>query len=351
MSAKVNLEQTAEHWGNTFERIHSGDAPKAWWDVPAIKRATNMLTTGAADVDWIDYACTKYFPNGANRFLSLGCGDGNLERSLASSCSFERIDGFEVSPQAVQLATKLAAEKDLSNIFYSVEDINTLSLDRGIYDAVWVSSAMHHFSALEHICAEIEKALKPEGLLIFYEYVGPNRFQFSKRQKEIANLCWHLLPDRYRVLPPRRPTLSVSQRRSISFILKRIFDKLRDGSLLATIRRRLGFVSSAQGLLFPTYRDVVATDPTEAIRSQDILNIVAESFDIVEKGDVGSNIYQFLLADIAEHFIADDECARRLIEMVINIEQTMIACKEFESDTVFVVARPKSSDLSTSRQA
>lgn len=337
MNESVN--KAAAYWGSAFEKMASNNAPRYWWDIQEIQRANNLLATGDAGVTWVRYAVDKYLNNKAERFLSLGCGTGQLERELALCSKFSRCDAIEVSPSAIEMAKKAAFDGNFLNLYYEVGDVNNLKLEEGIYDAVWVSAAMHHFTALEHICDTIKKALKPGGYLFFCEYVGPNRFQFSKRQKEIINLSHKLIPESYKNTSSSNQT--PPQFGGLLYLLRRLVAKLFDGSLFSTVANRLFLRATKSNVFFPTARDVISIDPTEAVRSADILDVVGRNFEIVEKRNLGGNIYQSLLANISENFLIDDEQSRRLIRMIINIEQTMILLGEFQSDRVFVVAKPK----------
>jgi hypothetical protein len=248
------------------------------------------------------------------------------------------------------LARQRAAELGLSNIHYYVADINELTLPQNLYDAVWIAQAMHHFEALEHVSQQISRALKPDGLLILEDYVGPSRFQFPARQKEVVNLCLALLPAQYRARMPeavdRETRRSLTVRRNLG---RRLIDKLRDGDLIGAVLRRVQLywqsrrpgVSEKTVVRFPSARDVIAADPSEAIRSEEIVKVLQQSFEIVEKKDWGGNILQFLLADIAGNFVDEaNEQAASYLRMLINIEETFLQGGEFASDFAYIVARP-----------
>jgi SAM-dependent methyltransferase len=209
---------------------------------------------------------------------------------------------------------------------------------------------MHHFEALEHINQQIRRALRPEGLLILQDYVGPKRFQFPARQKEVVNLCLSLLPVEYRV----RMKYAVDQemRRSGNVgrkFFQRLIDKIKDGDLIGAIQRRLLMyraqvghqVSEKKLVNFPTARDVIAEDPSEAVRSDEIVEVLQQEFELIEKKDWGGNILQFLLADIAGNFVDEkNEHAQAYLRMLVNIEETFLQSGEFESDFAYIVARP-----------
>lgn len=308
-------------------------------------------------MDWVAYTLEAHFSGRkplAN-CLSLGCGTGHLERTMVQYGVFEHCDAYDVSEASVRIARELASKAGIDAIDYHVADINTLVLEPARYDAVWVNAAMHHFLELEHILSQIHRTLRPEGLLILNEYVGPNRFQFSQRQKEIGTLCLNLLPRRYRQLPQvtaQGARLSGSLAGRSRWAVQRAIDKMKDGDLLPALYRKLrsytdGVRHAPQyktEVLFPSERDVIAVDPSEGIRSSDIILLLNQHFSVVEKKDVGLNILQFLLADIAGNFADENPESQSLLRMLIAIEDTLLDCREFESDFVYVVARPRQED-------
>jgi hypothetical protein len=94
-------------------------------------------------------------------------------------------------------------------------------------------------------------------------------------------------------------------------------------------------------ILFPSRRDVIRTDPSEAVRSDEIVAVLQRDFDIMEKKDWGGNVLQYLLAGIAGHFSAENELSQALLKMLFNVEDTLLKCGEFKSDFAYMVARPK----------
>jgi hypothetical protein len=124
--------------------------------------------------------------------------------------------------------------------------------------------------------------------------------------------------------------------------------KLRSGQVLSLVRMRLAMLASrlrgestAMGTArFATAEDVVAVDPSEAVRSSEILKLLTRWFEIVDQRPLGGTLIQPLLSgDIAWNFV-QAEHAESLLHMITTIEATLIGCGEIESDFVFVVARP-----------
>src|SRR5262249_11138968 len=91
----------------------------------------------------------------------------------------------------------------------------------------------------------------------------------------------------------------------------------------------------------PTVEEVIAVDPTEAVRSSDIMRLLRERFSIVHRADFGGTLLQFLLADIAGNFSPEDDADVALMRLLIQYEATLIAESVIPSDFTFIIARKK----------
>lgn len=342
--------RTAEHW-DEFTATCAGRKTGLYWvEVPEVLRSINRAISGDPEVDWSGYTVRKYFSSRLplNRCLSLGSGSGELERKLARSRTFIECDGYDISPKAVERATELAKREGLDNIRYTVTDVDGLRLPRSIYDAVWLYGALHHFRSLENVSREIAQSLAPGGLLILNEYVGPARFQFPERQKEIANLCLRLLPRRYRLICPealkQEQTIDVRQGESVGW--RRILERvgLRNPGNGNPNRRQAANPAGEryrESVGFPSADKVATLDPSEAVRSHEIFKVLERDFEVVEKVEWGGNIVQFLLAGIANNFSDDDPASVELVKLLFQIERVLLLCGEIKSDFAYLVARPR----------
>src|SRR5207237_9684219 len=67
------------------------------------------------------------------------------------------------------------------------------------YDCTHFFQPLHHLEALEHILAGCAAALRPGGLLMVNEFVGPTRFQWTRQQVAMADHLQGLLPAELRL--------------------------------------------------------------------------------------------------------------------------------------------------------
>lgn len=156
-----DMKITDQCWSEHTARFSDRNAGLFWWEAgPEFDKHINSKISGSPDTDWIAYTLSKYFEDRLPlaRCQSLGCGNGQLERRLASFNAFQDCDACDVAEGSLQAARKLAEDEGIKNISYYAADINRIELPAGLYDAVWIHHAMHHFEALEHICQSLTGA-------------------------------------------------------------------------------------------------------------------------------------------------------------------------------------------------
>ena len=147
----------------------------------------NYRATGDPEMDWITHSASLLAKFAKPiKALSLGCGFGVIERVLRRYDYCQLIHGVDVAEGAIEGARKAAQEEGLDGLTYEVADLNTAKLPKETYDAVYVHAALHHVFQLEHLLDQIKQTLKPGGLFVVYEYIGPSQMQFPRRDLELA---------------------------------------------------------------------------------------------------------------------------------------------------------------------
>ncbi|MDQ3009676.1 MAG: class I SAM-dependent methyltransferase [Acidobacteriota bacterium] len=303
-----DFSSAADHWSEVF----SGNLEELisrqtyWLAIPEVQERYNRLATGGRHDDWIAFCLSEYLSGAlpVERMLSIGCGQGDLELGLASHNAFREFDAFDIAEGAISAARARAKDAGVLNVNFEVQDVNRLTLAANRYDAAWFNMSLHHIEALEHVCGQVSQALKPGGFLFVNEYVGPSRFDFSARQKEVLDLVNRLLPKKYRRVPPP-------------------LQQYRDSPPV------------------PDPAEVSRVDPSEAVRSSDILKVLPQFFDIQTCHPIGGTILQFLLGTIAWNFRTEDPDSIKVLKMLFTIEETLIEVGDLQSDFALIVARPK----------
>jgi len=304
--ADTSDTQAADHWSRALRTETPAEFGRDvfWQSIPEVNR---YYTVGACGGDerfpsWIDY-CLDFLRGRlpVERMLSVGCGAGSLERFLAMRGAFRQCDAWDIASGAVETARRLALREGYTHIAYDVRDANTYVPPPEFYDAVWFNSSLHHVAELETVLAGISRSLKPGGFLFLNEYVGASVFDFPPRQREAMFAALDLIPKRFRRRFP-------------------------DGAVV-------------EQLALPTPAEVAAVDPSESVRSAEILGVVGDAFEVLACNPAGGTLLQFLLNGIAGNFQPEDPESMKVLDMILKIERTLIEVGDLPSDFVLVVAR------------
>ena len=342
--ADEDTRQAAAHWGDDRRAAFYGQGGLMWSQLAAVQRRINAKISGAPERDWIDHLQATHLAGRCpvGKCLSLCCYEGSVERELAAREVFQHCVAYDVSEGALSRARELAAEAGYRNIEYVQQDVNTMVLAEEQYDVVVARAALHHISALEHVADQIRRGIKPDGILVVDDYVGPSRFDYSSRQLEICAAALKLLPRHFRrsVSWQRIGRVGPGAQRTAGAWLKLAWLKLRNGTLFEAITRRIRHArlrqAGADNIKESVPRiagaEMAIDDPTEAVRAAEILPILEERFEIVERRPYGGSVLMPLLDDIAGNFAADEPEAQQLLEMLFAIEDALMACGALQSD-------------------
>lgn len=108
---------------------------------------------------------TAHLP--APRVLSLGCGDGHLERIAAPRLG--QIWGVDISEVGIAQATRRAEAAGLANTQFRCEDVTRMAPpEGGAFDAIWALGFLHHIrdEELDQVIAHSLSLLVPGGVMI-----------------------------------------------------------------------------------------------------------------------------------------------------------------------------------------
>ncbi len=294
-------KKVSDYWSNMANQKPS---MFNWSDSKLVLENINKLISGDANKGWLQYSCKKYLlknGNGVDWGLSIGCGKGDLERQCLKMRACKKIDAIDIATGAIDEAKKIAEQQGISEIYYEAKNIEKTDLPKEKYDVVFSSSSIHHIKDLEGTFEKIQKSLKPNGLFILLEYVGPSQFQFSPKVVNIINEILNILPYHYK-------------KSSKSEKFKESFDK-------------------------STVEYMNENDPSESIRSAEIIQTLSEYFTIIEKKDYGGTILHMLLQDILANFNHEDFRDIALLKILILLENILIREAVIPSDFAFIVAR------------
>ena len=272
-----------------------------WTSSPIVRRYLHLLATGDANCDWLTYLEWRHLESQLDRALVLGCGSlGWLERALAGRGRFSSIVACDFAKDSVDRAKARAIELGLTSIEYRVLDLERDPLD-GPYDAIFANDVLHHISDLEGLYLRIRAALKPTGKFLFNEYVGPNRFQYTDERMDLINRYFRVLPDRLRL---DHVTGQVLWRRAR-------LDRYK----------------------------VEKEDPTEAVRSEEVLPLARHFFQPEKEYPYGGGLLNPLLFGVVANFREEENGSGRLLEMLCAAEDRLTRAGVLEPDFFLFVGR------------
>ena len=262
-------------------------AHSTWMANTAVLMHLNERATGDPARDWLSSWAHRYFAG--ERVLVLGCGEGWLERAVAQWPFVTHITAVDFAEEA--LARAKEAAKGIDKIHYGVLDLNRDELPPDNYDVVVAHSVLHHVTNLEHAYAQIARTMRPNATLILNEYVGPNRFQYSDDVLAIINTLLACINH-----PPKKR---------------------------------------------PTVDEMIANDPTEAVRSEELLAFTERHFEVLEKKNIGGTILQHLLYETIAGFRFENARERSILEMLCTIEAMLVDRGIVPCDYVILAARKR----------
>jgi SAM-dependent methyltransferase len=226
--------------------------------------------------------------------LSLCCGDAGFERQLLAAGVVRRVTGIDLSP------VRVASAAPADGLELRVDDVNGGDFGRCGYDAIIAKAALHHIERLETAFEGMVRALKPGGFLLAIDFFGPTRFQWTDVQLDAAN----------------------------RFLETEVPEALRrqaDGSLYRASR--------------PTVAHVIETDPSEAVRSGEIMDLLPRYFPRVEVRDVGGTLLNLIFAGtIVNNFDERNPAHNGIVDRACALEQSLLEAGAITSDFKIVAA-------------
>lgn len=198
------IQRIIRHNRVGFEIDHYSD--KYWNNLDLVQRYICKNCTGDENTIWqVDILSRFKERIPFSECLVIGCGNGWVERQLYDLGVGKHFDAFDISDKYLQEAKKQCGNR---NIDYFREDINHLS-SLGIekYDAVFNVGVLHHTFRLTHAIWNLAKALKSNGLLFNFDYIGPAHNQYSDEHVSIMNEINSKLPDRFKSSHKMRPDI------------------------------------------------------------------------------------------------------------------------------------------------
>jgi ubiquinone/menaquinone biosynthesis C-methylase UbiE len=250
------------------------------------QRAIAMPQTGEPDGYNLDRVGRMFLTPPPARMLSIGAGMAFVEEHLVRNDFAQHILAYEMSSSAVEKATARFAEAGLSErITMRAADVLHEDLPDAGFDAVFVQAAIHHFDRIEDMFALMHRVLRPGGLLVYDEYIGPDHHLYHEEVMAIMNEIDACLAPQYR------------------------------WDVLAKHTR--------EGVPKPSLEWMLQHDPSEGVHASRILPLTYEWFDVIDRRDYGGTIMRPFFTGILPNFDFTDPKDQTVARLVVLIEQLL----------------------------
>lgn len=103
--------------------------------------------------------------------LEYGCAHGG--NAIALSGVAKRVEGIDISKEAVARGNAEIARRGIDNVRLSVQNAEAMDFADGTFDFVFGSGILHHLD-YDKAMAELRRVLKPGGAVLFTEPLGHN---------------------------------------------------------------------------------------------------------------------------------------------------------------------------------
>lgn len=299
-SLSVDTNQASVYWNQWQQQKTSQNLEWVdWGDHPVILKLIYQSLFGSPEKTVFHYLLENYPAFANSKALSLCSGDGAFERLLIEHGVFNHITGIDVADERVRIANR--QHRDLTEkLCFNTGDVNTGNFGYQIYDVVFAKAALHHIENLEMLFKGIKHCLRSNGYLVTIDFFGPTRFQWPDKQLEYAKQMLARIPPELRTKP--------------------------DGTLIDSISR-------------PTIDQMIAMDPSEAVRSEDIIDFISNYFETIKIFDIGGTLLNLVFTqEIINNFRPDNPQHVEILSRAYFWEQELILSNEISSDFKFIIA-------------
>jgi ubiquinone/menaquinone biosynthesis C-methylase UbiE len=291
-----DLLATADFW-NTYVDRHMVDRQNTnraeWLAHPTVQKHHRVGRGDRSLEAWVADVALQGIPR--QRGVGIGAGTGSLELGLLASNIVSRFDLLDVSSGALDLARQSAEEIGVSQRVAMVAgDVGAYDLELNRYDLATCMGSLHHVGELDAVLASVARSLVPEGALVAYEYVGPDRFATGPIERGIAQRL-------YRALDP----------------------SLR---------------SQCEELPLPDSEAVIAADPTEAIHSSEILDTLRRHFKEVAVVHHGGALTYTLWWGLAHDALYERKEGWEFVDVLLKADQALTSTGVFDDYFVTIAA-------------
>ncbi|MFT8244251.1 class I SAM-dependent methyltransferase [Roseomonas sp. BN140053] len=266
------------------------------------ERAIARPQTGALEGYNLDRVGRQFLTPPPARMLAIGSGMAFVEEHLLRHNYAQHITAYEMSGSAVEKARIRFAESGLSDrIEMRSADVLEENLPDGAFDAVFVQAAIHHFDRIDEMYALMHRVLRPGGLLVYDEYVGPDHHLYHPEVIAIMDEINACLAPQYRWDVLAKHTREMVPRPSLEWML--------------------------------------GHDPSEGVHASRILPLTYQWFEVLDRADYGGTIMRPFFTGILPNFDFADPKDQTVAQLIVLIEQLLTRSGVIPHYHTSVVAR------------
>ena len=140
----------------------------------------NRVLSMGIDVGWRNKVVKTLKPRKPQRILDVATGTGDLALSL-TKLNPQEIIGVDISAGMLEMGKKKVKSKQKDGIIrMELGDSENLPYETNHFDAVTVAFGVRNFENLEKGLQEIQRVLKPGGMLCVLEFSQPENAVFNR---------------------------------------------------------------------------------------------------------------------------------------------------------------------------
>ena len=291
-------------WNQSDTVYVARDGFKRYWEtLEEVWRYQVMMISGGKC--YLEHTFS-FFPENKKRSdltgLIIGCnyGKDTSQTAIIRSNIFKELTVIDIAADLLVRQKALTDELGFGHMVnFECLDLNKESLPKKDgYDFIHAWGTIHHIERLEGLFAEINDALHPNGIFSMREYIGPSYLQFTDQTVDLVNRILSTIPDHLKM-------------------------------------DEHGRIKNASWR--PTRDEIITDDPSEAVRSDQILPVAEKYLNVLACKMTGGTLLNPLLHGIAGNFEKTEE-ARNMLKMTILLEQTLIDAGIISSDYVYLIA-------------
>ncbi len=122
------------------------------------------------------------------RVLDLGCGPGTISLGLAKAVEPGEMQGIDMEESQIEIARGAATAGGHRNAVFRTGDVTRLPYEDASFDAAHCHALLMHVPDTEAVLAEVQRVLKPGGLISAREMIGSS--SFSEPAFEVLADAW-----------------------------------------------------------------------------------------------------------------------------------------------------------------